>query len=1014
MEFSQLRIYFRTQDNRRWHLDYELFQNCFTPKWLQALQSALTSPTLYRSFNSDLYGVYFSSKEGIVESINNSISTVNSLGMEQIQLRASSDMGAEFLNELHSIFERLVVHPDFQPQAAGIEVYNALKNINVQIHRFESFFFSTHKGYIITRTNDEFSESFTEEDLKLFTPDNHFGYLYLPYQTVGISPLQGFYNKIEHQPTPQTRYTPSLHLSFDPDCEFSEYDEYENWLQKEKGLDPKDPKIPLGLIPLGKIKGALSREDIEKELYNTIALDEIVLLDNEGKERRPETQWPCGTILEEYLNYRPFIRVPHQFDHSKVLKEVRSLSDRFVTHRNYDQGSTSDTPSAEWKSLAIQSIDGDETKTEPFSVYRDYEGEYFLTEIAPHIPHTLDAIQSLTDIKQCKRIRFMLLEPGAAIYIHNDGPEREVSAAWNIAINHPWNCRFHIDLETDGIENKFSQEIPFTDGSTFLVNVSKNHYVVNDSNEPRYHIIVHGPSRVPVKDLIHAASEQSGITERRELLTKLYRKKINTIPEYLLSPQATEMHKSWASQGLGAESIPEDLRLIVVNHALPKNRDLESELLHKITRASLFPLPHIVVDANDLESKLTDYHREGVRGVALIASGNFFHDLFNFIPRFFAEIDSLIQRRETLATHLNHPTDKTKAIFAHEQFMLLNLSRWNELGSPKIGPRYGGMQRKYMPAIHAAAEHVHDDYTPIWVQKDSSAVAELQLFNWGSNLIAASLNAGERIQNIGLPLRETKTYTYPDCGDPSHLQRIREQIQSRIQSDQRFVYFFNNEPLQVAAPEKFFPEEFFFVAAGFKPLAVLNQFSPISKNAKIHFTDFSPQALDYIRNLPQASLEELTQYIFERMQADSFLGNRSVQNIQWEIENVVRTGFEGDYGALFRALNQIRSAEFSLLNLITDPDSFCDLVDPKRKTLFWHSNAWDTNSLRFQLTDSEIQESYENFGRLIARQDSSRVWRRRGGYDLIIGESFQSPRFYATGAGSPVLGVRHQEFDEIT
>jgi hypothetical protein len=55
--------------------------------------------------------------------------------------------------------------------------------------------------------------------------------------------------------------------------------------------------------------------------------------------------------------------------------------------------------------------------------------------------------------------------------------------ATNVAINNPEGCE--LMMEQFGI-------LPYTPGSVFKINTGYNHAVINNSNEPRFHMIFDG------------------------------------------------------------------------------------------------------------------------------------------------------------------------------------------------------------------------------------------------------------------------------------------------------------------------------------------------------------------------------------------------------------------------------------------------------------------------------------------------------------------------------------------
>jgi hypothetical protein len=75
----------------------------------------------------------------------------------------------------------------------------------------------------------------------------------------------------------------------------------------------------------------------------------------------------------------------------------------------------------------------------------------------------------------------MLLEPGGFIVLHRDREYTKLSEV-NIAVTNPNGCVFRF---------KNHGTVPFKPGQTNLMDISYEHFVVNNSTEPRLHIIVH-------------------------------------------------------------------------------------------------------------------------------------------------------------------------------------------------------------------------------------------------------------------------------------------------------------------------------------------------------------------------------------------------------------------------------------------------------------------------------------------------------------------------------------------
>lgn len=233
-------------------------------------------------------------------------------------------------------------------------------------------------------------------------------------------------------------------------------------------------------------------------------------------------KWIKNPELLAHLQLCPWIFLPIKFSAQNCMEEAMRQLDRFVSHRVYDQKSVS---GGKWKSLALQSSYGNPSHTENFDKYGATDNDYMLTDVAEKCPYVMELLEQITEISQCKRIRFMLLEPGAEIIVHSDAPHKDTSLAVNIAFNMPANCEFWVDLNPDGVFNKFSKKIPIQDESAFIFNTSTYHKVFNHSPIPRMHLIFHGPLRFSADSLLEIARRQNGINNFSELTEILAMKK---------------------------------------------------------------------------------------------------------------------------------------------------------------------------------------------------------------------------------------------------------------------------------------------------------------------------------------------------------------------------------------------------------------------------------------------------------------------------------------------------------
>ena len=172
----------------------------------------------------------------------------------------------------------------------------------------------------------------------------------------------------------------------------------------------------------------------------------------------------------------PWIELDLTFNQPVWLEEGLKAAPYFVEHR--EGGGHSG-----WTSCCIHGLAIDKTGTD-FTAPLDAYHWTKLSELTP----TIKTFWEQFPFEHLLRIRFMSLEPGGHIALHNDNPGEVESLLdeiipINIAITHPDDCYMNLP--------KFGN-VPFSTGKMFLVNITNDHMVVNKSNQRRLHIIGHG------------------------------------------------------------------------------------------------------------------------------------------------------------------------------------------------------------------------------------------------------------------------------------------------------------------------------------------------------------------------------------------------------------------------------------------------------------------------------------------------------------------------------------------
>lgn len=172
----------------------------------------------------------------------------------------------------------------------------------------------------------------------------------------------------------------------------------------------------------------------------------------------------------------PYVKLDLEIPWKEIYQEALDVKDQCIVHREHEGNGT-------WKSICLHGIDAEYTND---WMYYDREfleePTYKWTRISNQCPITTEFFKNNFPYKTYKRLRFMWIEPGGYILPHQDNHERCLNPV-NISIYNPAGCEFRY---------KNWGNIPFTNGSAFLIDVGKPHAVWNRSSEARLHIIAHG------------------------------------------------------------------------------------------------------------------------------------------------------------------------------------------------------------------------------------------------------------------------------------------------------------------------------------------------------------------------------------------------------------------------------------------------------------------------------------------------------------------------------------------
>ena len=165
----------------------------------------------------------------------------------------------------------------------------------------------------------------------------------------------------------------------------------------------------------------------------------------------------------------PWLKLDLHIPYKDILDEIHSISDLLIKHRD-DRGEHQG-----WHSFSIHGKS--ETATREDSYYNDDRPMQWTDKM----PRTVQWFKEVYPADVFDRVRIMRLDPGGYISVHRDTEHSRLDPV-NIAITQPSGCEFV--MENHGI-------IPFCAGCAMWLDISNRHSVINNSNEPRYHLIVH-------------------------------------------------------------------------------------------------------------------------------------------------------------------------------------------------------------------------------------------------------------------------------------------------------------------------------------------------------------------------------------------------------------------------------------------------------------------------------------------------------------------------------------------
>jgi hypothetical protein len=997
-------IYFSNPTGELLKLRYQLYDHCLRDRWIFLMKNGAEN----RHVESDghFYGKRFSNLQELEDKINHSITEINFYSQKfnfpqmYIPLTAKIPMSIEFLNEAHGYFEKI---DQYKKLRIFPEIKLALCNLNIAIHKAEQFtslgeYDSDHVQVLMV---PQVHKDLSEEDYQLFERDIYFGELYLSYGTTGVPTRDAFIHNTGMKP--QDGYSSGMQLSFLEDLKFKFNNELSQWLT-DKGLDPNDPHLAIGSIPLGKIV----EPDISnrEEFLNKLSKYQKVV-SVEFEEELPAARWPYDNEIFYHLDYKPYLDLGITFDPSEMLTEARRALGYFVVHRDYDQ--VSNNENGKWKSLGLRALFSDFTKTQYHTNY-EFTGDpdYGNTAFLDLCPHTKNFLNELTDLEKCERVRFMLLEPGAKIKVHRDSNERDTSLAVNISLNMPEGCEFWANLNSDASKNEHSCQLPFKNsGSVLLFNNAKYHYVENNSNEARIHIIFHGPIRFSDKDLIAKLRLQNDIGSKQEIVQKLIAKK-SLLGECL--NKTPSLFHDWVNSGLLPDSLSSNIKICIWDHEKYASDDRKKNALNHMTIPSIFPINYKVIKEKDINTEIQDAIKEGKTHLVLIAAGTLFTSLHKHLFYLTQFCQKMTEGMHAIAGQILDHAVEGQLPYFHEQYLIINLDEWQKNITENLGPLFTKDFFTF-PDYQRSSEHYHDTYTPFWIAHGDEMGIRSGRAKWGTKVMSELIEKRKTILNIPAELRESKIYSYPRDTENKVWDEVQEKLFNQLQKAKDEVFVFNNEVLTIAFSEKLKPNTMISVAAGFKPFKIMNQYN-LDKSSKIHFVDFSKKSLEYEKKITASTrLDELVDLAnqYSRVGHTSETEKISLHHMN----SLLRDYFDNSEDKLLGIINSAKEASFDYADLIGDNKFIANLLDEKSRFVIWISNVFYNNQIYYFMTKEVAYEVFLSTALAIASKMNTSAYLYLNTNTILFGKTINEPIGLMTDGAAQLLSLDLNHWKKI-
>lgn len=318
---------------------------------------------------------------------------------------------------------------------------------------------------------------------------------------------------------------------------------------------------------------------------------------------------------------------------------------------------------------------------------------------------------------------------------------------------------------------------------------------------------------------------------------------------------------------------------------------------------------------------------------------------------------------------MGHILEDGNYLKLHDQCFVLNLDK---LSIDDMDP--GGPQKNVLvPMYERSPDNHHDEYTPLWV-KFNQQYSE-QNVKWGWKWISKGL-INSQVIPFDNAMRNSKIHLYPE--NPGHrdtwlrrsenLTQMSKIIDQFDNFDYRKLHMFNNETVSNELIRHQTKQESFdnivVLASGFYGLKTTKLFNA----RKIVYYDILQQMLDVTQRINEEwdGISDIVTFAPDH----TVFNNSSLNRYDIYAEGIFKSQEElTEFLAYYRTIDK----EYNQIDIISDPQSFLDIVPTSGSTYIWLDSVYTYWANLWKYRPRELEDSYQTIMAGLSEHDND-IW----------------------------------------